>query len=307
MSTPEGLPSLEDALGAAAVVEGFGDDPEDVLFPEEHVEDADATAPVEQAPQEAEAAPAEEPSLFADLVEAEEAKPSGVVDWTAKVVLPGIDEEVPLSEMKDGYLRQADYTKKTQRLAEDRKAFEAEHSAALQLMKALEADPAGTAAALAVKVGLITEDQIGAKVRDLQGAYQPPPTREAIEAEVEKRVAEAVAKHPTVLQATAADISRRVDAEFARIEGVHGLKLTTKDRLAVLKKAAEAGTTDLELVVDGMLRRIERRVQAQDTASAAAPARPAGRAPSPTAPVRPKTVEDAFAMALDEMKGQRAS
>lgn len=43
-----------------------------------------------------------------------------------KVKLDGMEQEVPEEEVVKGYLRQSDYTKKTQALAEERKKFEAE-------------------------------------------------------------------------------------------------------------------------------------------------------------------------------------
>ena len=48
------------------------------------------------------------------------------------VKLDGQDYEVTLPELKDGYLRQSDYTKKTQALAESRKQLEAAQEAAKQ-------------------------------------------------------------------------------------------------------------------------------------------------------------------------------
>ena len=48
------------------------------------------------------------------------------------VKIDGKDVEVPLSELKNGYQRQADYTRKTQEVAEIRKATTAEQQAAQQ-------------------------------------------------------------------------------------------------------------------------------------------------------------------------------
>lgn len=60
--------------------------------------------------------------------------------------------EVPLEELEKGYLRQADYTKKTQSLAEQR----AEAAQALALMEALVDNPAATLEAL--RQNLLAED-----------------------------------------------------------------------------------------------------------------------------------------------------
>lgn len=49
-----------------------------------------------------------------------------------KLKIDGIEQEVPEDEVKNGYLRQSDYTKKTQALAEERRKFEAEERAAVR-------------------------------------------------------------------------------------------------------------------------------------------------------------------------------
>lgn len=49
-----------------------------------------------------------------------------------KVKLDGMEQELPETEVTAGYLRQKDYTQKTQALAEERKRFEAEERAAVK-------------------------------------------------------------------------------------------------------------------------------------------------------------------------------
>lgn len=58
-------------------------------------------------------------------VKAEEAKPEPeplVVpdDYKVKVKIDGVEQEIPLAELKNGYSRQSDYTQKTQELAQQR-------------------------------------------------------------------------------------------------------------------------------------------------------------------------------------------
>lgn len=55
-------------------------------------------------------------------------EPDEESDTTVTMELDGKEVEIPLTELRDGYLRQQDYTKKTQALAEERKAFSAEHA-----------------------------------------------------------------------------------------------------------------------------------------------------------------------------------
>lgn len=303
MATPEGLPSLAEALGAAAVETGFEDTPEDTLFEAEQPAD---TAPpegeVEQSLQE-EAAPAEtDQSVFGDLLAKEEAAPPPDF-WGTEVELAGFEQPVKLSEMRDGYLRQADYTRKTQALAAERKAFEEEHGLALKLMNALTSDPAGTAAYLAVQTKVVEESQVADKVRHLQDVWKPPPSREEIEAQVERRIAEEVQKHPAVLQAQQQALIAKIDADFQRIEQKHSIKLTDRDRQAILKKAIDSQTPDLDLVTEAMLRGLDKVRLERDQARGAAGQRPSVRAPSADTPAKVRTVEDAFNLALAEMKG----
>lgn len=74
--------------------------------------------------------------------EAQEApeQPEGEEDPVVTVKIDGRDVEVRLSELKNGYQRQADYTKKTMEVAEQRKAADAERSKALQERQAYAAN-----------------------------------------------------------------------------------------------------------------------------------------------------------------------
>lgn len=76
-----------------------------------------------------------------------ETEPAGE---TVVVTIDGVETEVPLEELRSGYLRQSDYTRKTQEIAQQReqyKAFEA-------LQTALQTDPKGTLEALAEVYGI---------------------------------------------------------------------------------------------------------------------------------------------------------
>jgi hypothetical protein len=74
-------------------------------------------------PEEAQAAQEEAP--------AEESTESQEEDPLVTIKVDGKDVQVPLSELKNGYQRQADYTRKTMQVAEERKAAEAERQQAL--------------------------------------------------------------------------------------------------------------------------------------------------------------------------------
>ena len=92
-------------------------------------EEAHASSDADETPDEAEAEEAEDEDGAAeeDGSEDEEDEAAPLPD-TAKVTveIDGKAQEVTVQELKNGYLRQSDYTRKTQQLAEQRKALEPE-------------------------------------------------------------------------------------------------------------------------------------------------------------------------------------
>ena len=96
-------------------------------------------APLQPTP-EAEAQPEAEVQPIEEAPPVEEVQPEAVEevaefddDPVVTVTVQGVEEEVPLSEVIQGYSRQSDYTRKVQMVAEERRALEAERS---QLMLA---------------------------------------------------------------------------------------------------------------------------------------------------------------------------
>lgn len=90
-------------------------------------------APAEPPPEpEKEPEPVAEPEVEAEAPTEEPAEETTDDDPVVTIKVDGKDVEVKLSELKNGYQRQADYTRKTMEAAETRKAAEAEKQAALQ-------------------------------------------------------------------------------------------------------------------------------------------------------------------------------
>ena len=87
-------------------------------------------------PKEGEAEPEAEPEKVEEPEKAEVEEPEEPLTKEEKRLLrlkiDGIEQDLPEDEVKNGYLRQSDYTKKTQALAEERKRFEAEERAAVR-------------------------------------------------------------------------------------------------------------------------------------------------------------------------------
>lgn len=78
----------------------------------------------------------------------EEAAEPAASTYTVKV--DGSESEVTLSELQQGYQRQADYTRKTQELASERQRLEQAEA----IVSALEADPQGALTALSTAFGI---------------------------------------------------------------------------------------------------------------------------------------------------------
>lgn len=121
---------------------------EDRLYGEPSEPETDsADAEVEEtAEQEVTAETTDEVDAVEDEQEGEEATEeteSETDDESEQVFVTKDGKEVTLKELHDGYLRQSDYTKKTQAIAEERKAIEtakAEIAPRLQILKDIESE-----------------------------------------------------------------------------------------------------------------------------------------------------------------------
>lgn len=165
---------------------------------------------------------------------------------------------VPLAELKNGYLRQSDYTQKTQELAELRK----DATDALTLWKALQSDPQGTLRRLNSKAGIqgLTTGPLGGfqPRSDVQKGWGND-SATAIDELVAKKVEERLASDPR-MKAFENDYTKQlIDTEFAKIEATYGMTLSPKDRLVVLKKADELKVSDIAFVFSGLIGEVERR------------------------------------------------
>lgn len=102
--------------------------------PKEKAVKAESTEKEESQEPEAEAqeAEAEESEDSEQEQEAEADPEEGVEPETVTIKIDGKEVEVTLDELKNGYQRQSDYTRKTMEAAEQRKAADAELNAAIQ-------------------------------------------------------------------------------------------------------------------------------------------------------------------------------
>jgi len=314
-----GLISIEDALGkAVSEMEGVADDAAYIPDPEGSeavaselpaTEDAEPVAGEQPADGQESVEGADDTDIFADLDdETAGTEPDVFAELAAIVATDDTPAPKDLDELKevvqnqkDGILRQADYTRKTQALAEERKAFESDSENALKLFAELGRDPAATVAYLAEQTGLVEKGALNERAAQVQAEWVPPLTGQEQEAEIEKRVEARLAEHPDVLSAQEATSLARVNQDFADIETAHGVNLTDKDKLRILKEAKESGTSNLGLIYDALQARVAAKRQAREQARAAASSRPGTRSDtSADKPAEVNTVADAFDLAIAE-------
>ena len=318
-----GFADLDAAFKAAAVETGEAtpDVPEDTMPVSEGevadvVEQADE-GQVEQ-PDVAETTDAdvddELQGLVDELVEVEEGGEGETPDadpvktfiasddlWLTEVEVPVGDgtETMTLQAMADGYLRQSDYTQKTQAVAEARKANEE----AVEFHKAFTEDPLAFAYTLAVKANLVEAgDQ---PVKPLEVAKFTSP--EDYEAELERRVEDRFTTDDRFTAMQTAESTRNVNAAFEKLETDRGVKLSDAVREHLIDLALESGTADLAQVFDAEMYRKQLARQRASEAARKAPSRPtrSGGTEKSDQPEMVDDIDDAFKRALAEV-GQTA-
>ncbi len=260
-------PATADATQAVADVGAVADQAPvaDVL---EHPESNAVTQPV-----------SDEPFMFSDVFEDIETPVLDDVrpDLMEQVVEhEGLEGPMTVRELVEGNLRQADYTKKTQALAEERRQFEAESAQAAKLLEALKDDPAGTIASLAVEIGLLTERDLSAEQMARINREHRVPSREQVEAQIEERAKVLLESDPRIIEAEDARLMREVEAQFADIEGKHGVTFSRRDKEAILQNAVRMETMRLDLAYLDLKDRADRLRSERKAAQQSAP-----QAPSP--------------------------
>ena len=107
---------------------------------------------------------------------------------TYAVKVDGENQEVSLEELRDGYQRQSDYTRKTQELASERKRLQQAEA----IVSSLEADPDGTLTALADAFGVQMKSPVNQGSNESYDSWddtQSDPTEQRI-ANLETQIAQ---------------------------------------------------------------------------------------------------------------------
>lgn len=148
-----------------------------------------------------------------------------IADKVVKLQVDGQEVVVPVKEALAGYQRQADYTRKTQELSEQRKQVQF----AATLADALQKDPAGTLQALQKHYGL------GAPIQDQQAEEEYLDPAEKHLRSLEQRIAS------FEQQKAMDDLTRTIDS----LQSKYGDDFNADE---VVAKALATGSTDLEAV-----------------------------------------------------------
>lgn len=306
MSDEQGLASFEDAA-AEAIAEletaESSETPEAASpAPEEDgiSEDGQATPEASEQPEsEATEEPEGEQEELFPLEEDTDGEDSFEIGLDTELELPGVEGPITLQELVNGNLRQSDYTKKTQELADQKREVEAvreSHEQAIAFWEALRKNPQEVVRQLAVEAKLIDAD---AKFQRMENS--PITSPEEMEQEINRRVEQRLKEHPTVQEAADLRAKQWIEGTFSQIEQTHGVTLGPQSRQAVLREAARLGTDDLEFVFSGLQARREERKRSADTLRNSAPSRPSGNS-SKTADLPPvESVEDAWERSIAEL------
>lgn len=184
--------------------------------------------------------------------------------WNLQVDVKTVNgpQAVTIQELSDGYLRQADYTQKTQSLAEQKKSVET----AIEFRRAFESDPAGFINSLAVQAGLIEEGAVPAIDKELVSF----PSQEDLDAKLASLVEERIAADPRVQTAEVAAAQAQLDGEFVRLEKEYGIPLSPALREDLIKEAVKVGSADLEgLLARRLVKNRDKQLRADATGLAA--------------------------------------
>jgi len=235
--------------------------------------------------------------LVDSLVEqpqADEVDPESAAFWQQTVEVNG--EPTTLGELRNGGLRQSDYTKKTQELADQRRRLEA----AEKFYEAFNENPEEFSKALGAQFGWWDSD--ASPVEDIRIPERY--TQEQLEAELEQRLNERLASDPRIQRAQVLEAEALIDSEFAALEEKHQVKIPQALRFELLADAQRRNVYDLDLLFTHRLNESRGRQRTTEELARSATSRPNSRgglgATSDPAAAVPVTVEEAWAQAKAE-------
>lgn len=178
--------------------------------------------------------------------------PSAFADKYVKVKVDGEEVSVPFNEAMQGYQRQADYTRKTQELAEQRNQLQF----AQTLQQALETNPEATLEVLSRHYGVAAAKQMISDAQDTQ------PQVPQFDDPLEQRVWEAEHRIQQYEQERA---NQQLQGEIARLQSTY----EDFNPQEIIREALRMGTSDLEgtykmIAFDRLRQQVMARQQAQE-------------------------------------------
>jgi hypothetical protein len=220
--------------------------------------------------------------------------------WAQEVQFDTADGPVTatVEELKAGYLRQGDYTRKTQAIADERKNLESADAFYTRFRE----DPSEFARQLAVEAGWLESDARPVKVKEYAKVPSPTEYDEMVQEEVRKRLEE----DPRIERDAMAQQRQLVAEAFDSIEKKAGMSIPPDLRKSIVAEAVERGNTDLEMIFWARRAKALDKQQQASQIRKGAPARPGQPHQSQTDPSAPpetvETLEDAYKQALAEQQ-----
>lgn len=216
------------------------------------------------------------------------------------VTVNGVTAQVGIDELRNGYMRHADYTRKTQELSE----FQREAERGLTLIQMLEAKPTETLRKLYQRINSGQPlDFVG---ETSNSTVEQPKSPTDIEALVEARVAEMLDNDPRLISIRQEKAMAEINDIFAGIEKEYDLELTDSDKQRVLEEAQAQGTVDLPFVFGGLYAKklaADRQREAEKrNARAVSPTQGQGRYDSHPTPKRPQKYDNFRSALLEEFE-----
>ena len=295
---PDGITTIEEAFKAAKLEElNAGAAPEGVGAPPADPTSDGLAGGVDQPPD----TDPETQALVDSLVEQPtETGPLVSFDdprfWTQSVDVNGA--MVTFGEMRNGYLRQDDYTKKTQQVAEQRRKLEE----AERFYESFTADPAEFARAVAVEYGWLDKRATAPTVNvDIPKA----PTDDELDARLQEMLDERVSSDPRVLEAQRVEALNVIDQEFDRIGEELKVTIPRELRQSLLAEADARQVYDFDLLLRARMSGHQRTSDNLIRSGASRPGSAGNLGQQTPEQAAPMTVEEAWAQAKAELQSGR--
>lgn len=165
-------------------------------------------------------------------------------------------EEISIAELRKGYMRQADYTQKTQDVAQKERDLEK----AKTLYDALQENPAATIRVLSQRLstdrpGLTSSFGESSRMPSLDVSGSGNVGQEGLQEMIQKAVKDALAQDQRLQSYEQEKAFESINGIFEGIQHQYGVELTDEDKRVVLEEAESLGTTDLDFVFAGLYQR----------------------------------------------------